>query len=110
MFEASPATAFLCSPHTVRLMNQQDDSPLSSVAVVDTNERGTLNSLAVEPNVRRLSFSPSSRLSSDTASVVTEDICYNLFDAYTYSPPPVVLTSRSHSLSASSIRPIALYM
>ena len=103
-FEASPATAFLCSPQTTRFITQQEGNSLSRASLTDSGERN------VSSNVRRLSFSLPTRLPADDASLVTENVDRSLFDAYTYSPTPVVLSSNPHQLSVSSIRPIVLYV
>ena len=103
-FEASPATAFLCSPQTTRLITQQEVNALSIESLTDSGERN------VSSNVRRLSFSLPTILPADDATLVTEDVNRSLFDAYTYSPTPVVLSSNPHQLSVSSIRPIVLYL
>ena len=103
LFEASPVTAFVCSPQTTRFITREEGNALSTMPA-ESGEGNVLH------DARCRSISPISRLSARAASLVTEDVSRTLFDAYTYSPTPVVLTSSPHSLSVSSIRPIVLYM
>ena len=115
LFETLPAMAFLCSPNTTRLITERENEGYDSPVLSSVGNNGALGAVSRgrpssrgATDARRLSFSPQTRSVVGRGSVVVEDIHDCSFDSYTQSPPPLVLSRRPHSLSASTIRPVIL--
>lgn len=107
--EYSPAMAFVCVESTVCPTDQNSDNNNDSAATSPPVSVSSRFGGSRDGNVRRLSFSTSSGVASPIVGPDdVEDLSNTSFSAYHQSPPPLVMTSRPHSHSVSSLRPLVM--
>ena len=107
--EYSPAMAFICVESSVCAIDQDSDVNNNSAAASPPVSMGSRFGGSREGNVRRLSFSAVSGVATPIIGPDdVEDLSNTSFSAYHQSPPPLVMTSRPHSHSLTSLRPLVM--